>query len=142
MNSCLFDESLTVNRMETKHLIICIAVLLGFYTLGIISNCNFATTQTLINKNNLCIFKSLKPAVSWFRKCKFDTPFPQCNVFKMSNSLIQLPLQIFINICRISPILKTLVLLSLFPFCCIFEVFYHNLFYITSYRVVTLQCSL
>ena len=34
---------------------------------------NFATTEALINKNNLCSLKSPKEVVSQLWKCKFDT---------------------------------------------------------------------
>lgn len=96
---------------------------------------NFATPQTFINKNNLYILR--RRLVSQFWKYKFYTAF-LCFLYKflkMSKSMIQLLVQIFVNICGISPILKTLIFFSTFLFWRIYELIYH-IFYIAVCRFV------
>ena len=107
-----------------------------------VSSWSFATTQWLIFKNNFYILKA-KPVISRFWKYKFYTAF-LCFLYKfwkMSKSMIQLLVQIFVNICGISPILKTLILFSTFLFWRIYELIYH-IFHIAVCWFVGLQCSL
>ena len=101
-----------------------------------VSSWSFATTQWLIFKNNFYILKT-KPVISRFWKYKFYTAF-LCFLYKflkMSKSMIQLLVQIFVNICGISPILKTLIFFSTFLFWRIYELIYH-IFYIAVCRFV------
>ena len=101
-----------------------------------VSSWSFATTQWLIFKNNFYILKT-KPVISRFWKYKFYTAF-LCFLYKflkMSKSMIQLLVQIFVNICGISPILKTLIFSSTFLFWRIYELIYH-IFYIAVCRFV------
>ena len=101
-----------------------------------VSSWSFATTQWLIFKNNFYILKT-KPVISRFWKYKFYTAF-LCFLYKflkMSKSMIQLLVQIFVNICGISPILKTSIFFSTFLFWRIYELIYH-IFYIAVCRFV------